>query len=89
MPQRVPFRVGKIPFERLSSDYHFDTEIIILFVENSLRIAERPIPTHYGGEKNYVNVWRYGADVLVTTITYFLHKKGWLRSRSWRRILSY
>jgi len=68
---------------------NFDTETIILFVENNLRIAERPIPTYYGGEKNYVNVWRYGVHVLVTTITYFLHKKGWRRSRNWLRILGY
>jgi glycosyltransferase involved in cell wall biosynthesis len=77
----------RIPFEALSSDYHFDTEIIILMVHRGLRIAETPIPTHYGGEKNYVNVWRYGTDVLVTTVTYFLHQKGWRRSRNWSRIL--
>ena len=58
-------------------------------MENHLRIAERPIPTHYGGEKNYVNVWRSGTDVLVTTISYFPHKKGWRRSRNWRRIPGY
>ena len=81
--------LSKIPFERLSSDYHFDTEIIILFMESNLRIAERPIPTHYGGEKNYVNVWRYGTHVLVTTITFFLHKRGWRRSRNWLRILGH
>jgi uncharacterized membrane protein len=34
-------------------------------------------------------VWRYGKDVLVTTITYFLHKKGWRRSRNWLRVLGY
>lgn len=34
----------KVPFERLSSDYHFDTEILILFVDRGLRIAEQPIP---------------------------------------------
>lgn len=76
----------KVPFERLSSDYHFDTEIIILFLEHGLRISETAIPTHYGDEKNYVNVWRYGSDVLVTTVTYFLHKLGWRRSRNWSRI---
>jgi len=77
----------KIPFHRLSSDYHFDTEIIIVMKHLGMRIAERPIPTHYGGEKNYVNVWRYGMDVVVTTVTYFLHQKGWRRSRNWTRIL--
>jgi len=76
-----------IPFERFSSDYHFDTEIIILFVDQKLRIMEMPIPTHYGDEKNYVNIWDYGTKVLVTTLTYFLHKSSLRRSKNWRRIL--
>ncbi len=77
----------KLPFERLSSDYHFDTEIIILFIANHFRIAEMSIPTHYGDEKNYVNIWKYGLDVLVTTITYFLYKNGILRKSKWKAIL--
>jgi glycosyltransferase involved in cell wall biosynthesis len=77
----------RVPFHRLSSDYHFDTEIIILFIENKLRISEIPIPTHYGDEKNYVNIWKYGTDVLVTTFTYFLHKRGIRRSKRWTQIL--
>lgn len=78
----------KIPFERLSSDFHFDTEIIILFIEQKLKITEVSIPTHYGNEKNYVNIWKYGMDVLVTTITYFLFKKGIKTNSKWRDILS-
>lgn len=77
----------KIPFEKFSSDYHFDTEIIILFVDRGLKIAEMPIPTHYGDEENYVNIWDYGMKVLVTTFSYFLHKRGLRRSRNWTRIL--
>lgn len=78
----------KIPFERFSSDYHFDTEMIILFLDRSLRIAELPIPTYYGDEKNYVNIWHYGWKVLVTTVTYYLHRRGLRRSGNWERILS-
>ena len=78
----------KVPFLRCASDYHFDTEIIILFIYSRLRIAERPIPTHYGDEKNYVNIWKYGTDVLVTTLSYWLHKIGLRRSRNWSRILT-
>lgn len=77
----------KVPFQRFSSDYHFDTEIIISFIDRKLRIKEMPIPTHYGDEENYVNVWKYGTQVLVSTITYFLHKRRWRRSRGWSRIL--
>lgn len=79
--------LARLPFEALSSDYHFDTEIIILFAHYGLRIAERPIPTCYGGEKCYVNVWRYGLDVLITTASFYAHRRGWRRSRNWSRIL--
>lgn len=77
----------QIPFEKFSSDYHFDTEMIILFHDRGLRIAELPIPTYYGDEKNYVNIWHYGWKVLVTTVTYFLHRKSLRSSANWRRIL--
>jgi glycosyltransferase involved in cell wall biosynthesis len=78
----------KLPLEKFSSDYHFDTEIIILFVDKKLRIKEMPIPTHYGDEKNYVNIWDYGMRVLISTATYFFHKLGLRRSRNWSRILN-
>jgi glycosyltransferase involved in cell wall biosynthesis len=77
----------KIPFQRLSSDYHFDTEIIILLIQKKLRIAEVPIPTHYGDEKNYVNIWKYGIQVLVTTATYFLYSHRFYKKSKWRKIL--
>ena len=77
----------RVPFDQLSSDYHFDTEVLILFVNEGLRIREMPIPTHYGDEENYVNIWRYGMRVLVTTISYALHRRGLRRSRNWSRIL--
>ncbi|MCM2279314.1 MAG: glycosyltransferase family 2 protein [Oligoflexia bacterium] len=78
----------QLPLNRLSSDYHFDTEIIILFVHQGLKITERPIPTHYGDEENYVNIWKYGTDVLVSTLTYWLHQVGLRKSRGWTRILT-
>lgn len=77
----------QIPFEKFSSDYHFDTEMIILFVDRKLRILEMPIPTYYGDEENYVNIWDYGMKVLISTGTYFLHKLGFRKSRNWSRIL--
>lgn len=77
---------NKIPFEKCSSDYHFDTEVIILFTHYGLKIGEIPIPTHYGKEKNYVNIWKYGIYVLITTVTYYLHKSNIRKSRNWARI---
>jgi glycosyltransferase involved in cell wall biosynthesis len=79
--------LAEIPFERFSSDYHFDTEMVILFADRNLRIVEMPIPTFYGDEKNYVNIWDYGMKVVLTTVTYFLHKRGLRKSPNWARIL--
>ena len=39
-----------IPFELNSNVFHFDTEIIIQFLRAHSRIAEIPIPIHYGEE---------------------------------------
>ena len=78
----------KIPFKNLSDDYHFDTEILICFQAFGLRIKEIPIPTHYGDEPNFVNIWKYGLDVLITTASYFLHRIGLRESRNWKRIFN-
>jgi glycosyltransferase involved in cell wall biosynthesis len=40
----------KLPISLNSNDFHFDTEIIIQFLNAKLRIKELPIPTHYGDE---------------------------------------
>ena len=66
----------QIPFQACSDFYHFDTEILVQFKLKGLRVIERPIPTHYGTERSYVNIWRYGFDILYTLIEYLLHKKG-------------
>ena len=65
----------QVPFHLCSDDYHFDTEILVQFKLKGLRVVERPIPTHYGDERSYVNVWRYGVDILYTMAEYILHQK--------------
>ncbi len=69
----------KIPFDRCADDYHFDTEILIQFKLKGLRVVERPIPTYYGDERCYVNVWKYGLDILATMGKFLLHKHGFRR----------
>lgn len=68
--------LAQLPFHLCSDDYHFDTEILVQFRLKGLRVVERPIPTHYGSERSYVNVWRYGLQVLYTMAEYLLHRKG-------------
>jgi glycosyltransferase involved in cell wall biosynthesis len=54
----------RIPFDLNSNVFHFDTEIIIQFLRVRARIAEIPIPTHYGDEICRVNGLRYARDVI-------------------------
>ena len=58
----------QIPFDLNTSDFHFDTEIIIQFIRAGLRIVERPIPTYYGDEICRVNGLKYAWDVARTVI---------------------
>lgn len=80
-------KLSLLNFEMMSDDYHFDTEMIIQHLANNFKIKEVVIPTHYGDEENHVNIWKYGIDVVVTTLTYFFHKIGLRKSRNWERII--
>jgi len=57
----------QIPFHLNTSNFHFDTEIIIQLLFSGFRIVERPIPTYYGDEICYVNGLRYALDVAIST----------------------
>ena len=65
-----------VPFHLNSSYYHFDTEIIIQLLLSNLLIKEVPINTIYGSEKSYLNVFKYGFNVLRTTLIGSLQKFG-------------
>jgi glycosyltransferase involved in cell wall biosynthesis len=71
----------KIPFERNSDNFHFDTEIIIQLVMAGVRIVELPIPTYYGDEICYVNGMRYAWDVTRTMIRAKLHQRNLMYDR--------
>jgi len=66
----------KIPFERCSNEYHFDSQILVQVRMAGLRVVERTIPTYYGSEKCYVPLMKYGIDVLKTMTEYILHRFG-------------
>jgi SAM-dependent methyltransferase len=59
----------RIPFDRNTNDFHFDTEIIIQLFRAGLLIKELPIPTYYGDEICYVNGLRYAWNVVKTTLS--------------------
>ena len=71
----------RIPFERNSNDFHFDTDIIIQLHFAGLRIKEVPIPTFYGDEICHVNGPKYAWDIFRTMIRAKFHEKNLLYDR--------
>lgn len=66
----------RIPFEKASNDFEFDTDILIQIIDNKLKIKEISVPTFYGDEICNVKVISYGLKVLRSTILSRLQKIG-------------
>jgi glycosyltransferase involved in cell wall biosynthesis len=62
--------VSSIPFQRFSSSFDFDLEVIASARARNLNIQELAIPTHYGNEKSYLNPVTYGLRVLGVLVRY-------------------
>src|SRR3954465_8385235 len=66
--------LARVPFDRNSNDFHFDTDIIIQFVFAGMRIVEIPIPTFYGDEICHVNGLKYAWDIFRTMVRAKFHE---------------
>jgi glycosyltransferase involved in cell wall biosynthesis len=64
----------RIPFERNTNDFHFDTEIIIQLLFAEERIIEQSIPTYYGGEICRVNGVKYAVNVMRASLRAYLQQ---------------
>jgi len=73
--------LASLPFTLNSDDFHFDSEILIQFLNANLRICEQPIPTYYGDEICYVNGLKYAKDVARVTLQNVAHRMGILYQR--------
>jgi glycosyltransferase involved in cell wall biosynthesis len=62
-----------IPFEHLSNGFHFDGEMLLMAGKCQMRIADLPIPTHYGEEASHLKPIRYGFEVLGVLLK---HRRG-------------
>ncbi len=71
----------RIPFERNTNDFHFDTEIIVQLHLAGQRIVELPIPTYYGDEICRVNGMKYAWDVCRTMLRVRCHAMDFLYDR--------
>jgi len=67
--------LNNIPLEKLTSNWHFDTQIILEFLKRGYRIREVPIPTYYGDEICHVNGIPYAYNCVKETLKYaFRHR---------------
>jgi len=71
----------RIPFERNSNDFHFDTDIIVQLHFAGITIREIPIPTFYGDEICHVNGVKYAWDIFKTMLRAKCHEMNLLYDR--------
>lgn len=64
--------LGDIPLQALTSNWHFDTQIIVEFIKRGHRIAEVPIPTYYGDEICRVNGIPYAMHCIGSALNFAL-----------------
>lgn len=64
--------VEQIPFERLSTYFDFDLEVIASARARGLVVDELGIPTHYGDEESHLNPILYGLRCLRVMLRYKL-----------------
>ena len=62
----------EIPFEKLSDNFCFDQEMLVMAKIKGLKIVQLPIPTHYGVEVSHLKPIRYGLNVLSLVLAYKL-----------------
>ena len=72
--------LATIPLRRLTTSWHFDTEIILEFLKRGYRIEEAPIPTYYGDEVCHVNGVPYAYQCVKATALF-----AWQQRRQQRR----
>ena len=64
-----------IDLDRLTTNWHFDTQIILEFLKRGYRIREVPIPTYYGDEICRVNGVPYALHCLREALIYALRHR--------------
>lgn len=59
-----------LDFDSMTDSWHFDTQIILNFLQRGYRIVEVPIPTYYGDEICHVNGVPYAFECVKATAAY-------------------
>lgn len=69
----------KLPFDLCDNGYEFTTDILLVFISNNMKIAEVPIPTHYGKDSTSPSIKRtfmYFIKSFNLAFRYYLHRKN-------------
>lgn len=65
----------EIPLEAMTTNWHFDTQILFECIKRGFQIIEVPIPTFYGDEVCYVNGVPYAAHCIHEAVSFaVLHR---------------
>src|SRR6516164_4152947 len=73
----------KIPFERNSDDFVFDTQFLVQAVHFGFRLGDVPVPVRYFDEASSINFKRslkYGLSTVGTVSRWWMHRLGLWRS---------
>jgi glycosyltransferase involved in cell wall biosynthesis len=65
-----PRALASLPFANFSDSFDFDLEVIAAACAHGFRVAEAPVPTHYGDEVSHLNPISYGLRVLRVLLKY-------------------
>jgi glycosyltransferase involved in cell wall biosynthesis len=77
----------RIPFERNSDDFVFDTQFLAQAVRLGFRVGDIPVPVRYFDEASSINFRRsltYGLSTLAVMVQYWLDRVGIWRSPLFR-----
>jgi glycosyltransferase involved in cell wall biosynthesis len=66
--------LATIPLDRLTTNWHFDTQIILEVHRRGYRIMEVPIPTYYGSEICRVQGIPYAVNCIVASLSFALQR---------------
>lgn len=69
-----------IPLDQLTTNWHFDTQIILQFLKRGYRVKEVPIPTYYGDEICHVNGIPYALNCIREVLSYALRDRWKIRA---------
>ena len=69
-----------IDLDSLTTNWHFDTQIILEFLKRGYRVVEVPIPTYYGDEICHVNGIPYALNCIREVFTYAVRDRWRVRA---------